>query len=308
MAETKLSASNLIMPYFVIEGRSKKEPISSMPGVYRYTVDKLIEDIKEVQALGIKAILLFGVTDKKDDKASQAYSPEGPVARAIRKIKEEIKDLVIMTDVCLCGYTTHGHCGVVRGEVIDNDRTLSLLVRISLSQAEAGSDFVAPSSMMDGQVKAIREGLDKNSFKEVGIVAYGAKFSSHFYGPFREALGSFPRFGHRKSYQMDFRNSAEALREIKQDIEEGADMVMVKPALAYLDIIRRVKENFNHPLVAYNVSGEYSLVKFYSQRLGGRDRGKLENELALEILTAIKRAGADMIITYHAREIARYLR
>jgi len=304
-AQTKLNINSLIMPYFVIAGRNKKEPIESLPGIYRLSVDNLIGDVKETKNLGIKAILLFGISRKKDAYASQAYNKDGVVQKAINAIRKNIKDVVIITDVCLCGYTTHGHCGIVKGsrKLIDNDETIKTLSKIALSHAQAGADFVAPSAMMDGQVKAIRETLDKNKFKEIGILAYSAKYASNFYGPFREALNSHPKFGDRKSYQLDFRNLDDALREIKQDIEEGADIVMVKPALAYLDIIQKVKQNFNLPVAAYNVSGEYSLVKF-----GSKKELFNEKDTILEILTAIKRAGADLIITYHAKEVAPWLK
>lgn len=305
-AQTRLSVNNFILPYFVIEGRHKKERIESLPGIYRLSIDNLIEDIKEAKALGIKAILLFGVSRKKDTYGSQAYSKSGIVQRALKAIRQNIKDIVIITDVCLCGYTTQGHCGIVKTQneiTIDNDQTLKILAKIALSYAKAGADFVAPSAMMDGQVRLIRENLDRYGFEDVGILAYSAKYASNFYGPFREALNSHPQSGDRKSYQMDYRNSDEALREIRQDIEEGADIVMVKPALSYLDIIYRAKQNFNMPIAAYNVSGEYALVKkSFTPSLGE------EKAAILEILTAIKRAGADLIITYHAKEAARWLR
>lgn len=302
VAETQLNVSNLIMPYFVLEGKNN-EPIDSMPGVFRLSIDNLIRDIKETKNLGIRAVLLFGVCRKKDDSGTQAYSKNGVIQKAIREIKKNIKDIVIITDVCLCGYTTHGHCGVVKNNTIDNDKTVKVLAKIALSHAQQGADFVAPSAMMDGQVKAIRENLDKNGFSQVGILGYSAKYASSFYGPFREALGSTPIFGDRKSYQMDYRNADEALREIRQDIDEGADMVMVKPALAYLDIIAKAKQNFTVPIVAYNVSGEYSLIKE-----GARKGVVNEKEIILEILTSIKRAGADLIISYHAKEFARWLK
>lgn len=294
VSETRLSVKDFILPYFVIEGRNKKEPIKSMPGIYHLSVDNLIKDIRESRNLGIKAILIFGIPRKKDALGTGAYQRDGIVQKAVQQIKKEIKDIVVITDVCLCGYTTHGHCGVVDKFIIDNDETLKILAKIALSHARSGADFVAPSAMMDGQVRAIREALDKNGFGDVGILAYSAKYASNFYGPFREALDSEPKFGDRKSYQMDFRNADEALREIKEDIDEGADIVMVKPALAYLDIIYRAKEKFNIPVAAYNVSGEYALVK--------------EKNLILEVLTSIKRAGADLIISYHAKEAAKWLR
>ncbi len=300
VSETELHPKNIILPYFVVEGKKVREPIKSMPGVYHLSIDNLLKDIPE--AAGIKAILLFGIPKTKDKVGSQAYKEDGIVQKAITSIKKEYKDLIVITDVCLCGYTSHGHCGIVKGKRIDNDATLEVLVKIALSHAEAGADFVAPSAMMDGQVRAIREILDKNGFKDVGILAYSTKYASNFYGPFREALDSTPQFGDRKTYQMDYRNSDEALREIKQDIDEGADIVMVKPALAYLDIIYRAKQKFNIPIAAYNVSGEYSMIK----KLAGGNKIK-ERDLALEVLTSIKRAGADLIISYFGKEIGKWL-
>jgi porphobilinogen synthase len=301
------------MPYFVIAGKKKREAIASMPGIYRLSVDNLIKDIKELKGLGVGNILLFGICDKKDEKGAEAYSGAGIVQKAVRAIKKEIKDTAIMTDVCLCGFTTHGHCGIVKTQpagigkarncIIDNDETLKVLAKIAISHAQAGADLVAPSAMMDGQVGAIRGALDKKGFANVGILAYSAKYASNFYGPFREALHSRPKFGDRKTYQMDYRNSDEALREIQQDIDEGADIVMVKPALAYLDIVRRAKDTFNLPIAAYNVSGEYSLIK-----AGAKEGFVSERDIVLEVLTSIKRAGADLIITYHAKEAAKCLK
>lgn len=305
-SQTRLKVSGLIMPYFVIAGKNKREPIKSMPGIYRLSLDNLIRDIKEIKGLGIKAVLIFGIAQKKDAKATEAYSENGVVQKAIKEIKKNIKDMVVITDVCLCGYTSHGHCGIVKGQgefIVDNDETLKILAKIALSHAKAGADFVAPSAMMDGQVKAIRDTLDNSGFLNTGILAYCAKYASNFYWPFREALDSRPQFGDRKTYQMDYRNSDEALKEIEQDIEEGADIVMVKPALSYLDIIYRAKEKFNVPLAAYNVSGEYALVK-----LAAKEGLVSEKDIILEILTGIKRAGAGLIITYHAKEVARWLR
>lgn len=322
LSQTRLSSKDIILPYFVVEGKNTKEPIKSMPGVYHLSVDNLLKDLSDNRR--VKSVLLFGVTDKKDNLASQAYKKDGPIQKAIKALKKEFKDLIIITDICLCGYTAHGHCGIIRPQstvnspqkkkknrglrttgygLIDNDATLKVLVKIALSHADAGVDFVAPSAMMDGQVRAIREALEGKGFKEVGIMAYSAKYASHFYGPFREALDSVPQFGDRKSYQMDFRNSDEALREIKQDIDEGADIVMVKPALAYLDIIYRVKQKFNIPIAAYSVSGEYSMIKKASE--GNKEK---EKELCLEVLTAMKRAGADLIITYWAKDIIKWLK
>ncbi len=301
-AETRLSVKDFILPLFIIEGKDKKEPIKSMPGIYRFSIDNLVRQVKEAKSLGIEAVLLFGIAASKDNLASAAYAKNGLIQKAIKAIKKELKGITVITDVCLCAYTKHGHCGIVKAKVIDNDSTLRVLAKIALSHAEAGADFVAPSAMMDGQVKAIREALDKNGFRRVKILAYSAKYASNLYGPFREALDSKPQFGDRKTYQMDYRNSDEALREIEADIKEGADIVMVKPALAYLDIIRRAKDKFNIPLAAYNVSGEYALVK-----LAAKNGIAQERALIFEVLTAIKRAGADLIITYHAKEAAKWL-
>lgn len=316
-AETNLRAKDLILPYFVVEGRNKKERIPSMPGICRFSSDRLIRDVAEAAALGVKAVLLFGIPVKKSRDLSQSYSEGGAAQRAIRAIRRELPDNVIMTDVCLCAYTEHGHCGVVKNrpqtvdhrpktkkeKFIDNDETVKVLTKIAISHAEAGADFVGPSAMMDGQVLSIREGLDRRGFTDAGILAYSAKFASNFYGPFRDVMESAPRFGDRKSYQIDFRNSDEALREIGEDIKEGADIVMVKPALAYLDIISRAKDRFNIPIAAYNVSGEYSMI----QKMAGGDKAA-EKQLVIETLTSIKRAGADFIITYFAKEAAGWLR
>lgn len=307
-SQTRLKVSDLIMPYFVIAGKNKREPVKTMPGVYRLSLDNLIRDIKEIKSLGIKAILLFGIAQKKDASGAEAYSRNGILQKAIKTIRKEIKDISIISDVCLCGYTSHGHCGIIRKInpnefIVDNDATTKILAKIALTHAEASADFVAPSAMMDGQVKTIREALDNNGFRNTGILAYSAKYASNFYWPFREALDSPPQFGDRKTYQMDYRNSDEALREIEHDINEGADIVMVKPALSYLDIIYRAKQKFNVPLAAYNVSGEYALVKSAAKE--GLVNGK---DMILEILTGIKRAGADLIITYHAKEVARWLK
>jgi porphobilinogen synthase len=312
VSQTRLSPDDLILPYFVVEGKRAKRPIESMPGVYRLSIDALLKDIS--QAPGIKSVLLFGVTSEKDRLGSLAYKKDGVIQKAIGALKKEFKDLIVITDVCLCGYTQHGHCGIVKSQkrrttakaqnyLIDNDETLKILAKIALSHAYSGADFVAPSAMMDAQVGTIRESLNKRGFKDVGIIAYSAKYASGFYGPFREALDSSPQFGDRKTYQMDYRNSNEALREIAQDISEGADIVMVKPALAYLDIIQRTKQNFHTPIAAYNVSGEYSMVKAYA-----RGNKEIERKLVLEIITAIKRAGADLIITYWAKELVRWLK
>lgn len=300
--ETKISIDDLIYPIFVVEGEGIKEEITSLEGNYRYSVDTLDEIIKEVQDLNIRGVLIFGVPDYKDECATSAFDENGVVQRAVRKIKE-ISNLYVITDVCMCQYTSHGHCGIVEGNDIDNDKTLEYLTKIALSHAKAGADMVAPSDMMDGRVKMIRRMLDENGYKNVAIMSYSAKYASSFYGPFREAADSKPQFGDRKSYQMDYGNVKEALREIEYDIEEGADIIMVKPALSYLDVIRQARDNFNHPIAAYNVSGEYAMVKA-AERMGYIDGEKI----MMEILTSIKRAGADIIITYHALEAARKIR
>lgn len=301
VGETKLRVSDIILPYFAVEGKGIKRPIKSMPGIYHLSVDEVIKDISKRE--GIKSILLFGIPCKKDVKEAAAYAKNGIVQKAVREIKKKYKDLIIITDVCLCAYTSNGHCGVIKNNRIDNEGSLEILAKIALSHAESGADMIAPSAMMDGQVGIIREGLDKNGFKDTGILGYSAKYASNFYGPFREALDSAPQFGDRKSYQMDYRNAYEALREIECDIKEGADIVMVKPALSYLDIIYRAKEKFNVPIAAYNVSGEYSAIKSMS----AGDPNK-EKELALEVLTSIKRAGADLIISYFGKDVSKWLR
>ncbi|ADD01678.1 Porphobilinogen synthase [Thermoanaerobacter italicus Ab9] len=300
--ETSLDVGDLIYPLFVVPEDNIKEEIDSMPGVYHFSINLLVEEVKEVRDLGIPAILLFGVPSYKDELGSEAYSEEGIVQKAVREIKEKVPEIVVITDVCMCGYTTHGHCGIVENGQVLNDKTVDYIAKIALSHVEAGADIVAPSDMMDGRVAAIRKLLDSKGFVNTPIMAYSAKYASSFYGPFREAANSFPQFGDRKSYQMDYGNSNEALREIALDIEEGADIVMVKPALSYLDIIRRVKDNFNIPIAAYNVSGEYSMVKA-AAKMGWID----EKSVVLEILTSIKRAGADMIITYFAKDVAKWL-
>lgn len=301
----KVRVKDLIQPYFVIEGRNKKKPIRTFPGVNRLSVDNLIKDICQLKNLGVKAVLIFGVSRRKDPDGSDAYSESGVVQKAIKAIKQEIKNITVITDVCLCGYTTHGHCGILKAQnkvVFDNEKTRKILAKIALSHAQAGADLVAPSAMMTGQVEAIRQALDQNGFKNIGILAYSAKFASNFYGPFREALDSSPRFGDRRGYQLDYREADAALREIEQDIKEGASIVMVKPALSYLDIIYKAKQKFNVPLAAYNVSGEYSLTEI------GAKKGIVDKrQVILEILTSIKRAGADLIITYWAKEVAGWL-
>jgi porphobilinogen synthase len=299
--ETNVEVGDLIYPLFVEEGTGIKREISSMPGICRLSPDRLPAEVEDIARLRIPAVILFGIPQEKDEVASMAYHPDGVVQRAIRTIRRSVPELLLLTDVCLCEYTSHGHCGVVSNGGVDNDRTLALLAKTALSHAEAGADIVAPSDMMDGRVKAIREELDGKGFQHIPILSYAAKYASAFYGPFREAAESAPQFGDRRSYQMDPPNVREALREVEADIHEGADMVMVKPALAYLDVIRRVRDTFNHPLVAYNVSGEYSMVKAAAQQ-GWLD----EKRTTMEILTAIKRAGADLIITYHAKDFARW--
>ena len=300
--ETRLEIANLIYPLFVTQGKGVRQAIEAMPGILRFSVDKLPDEVEEVTSLGIPAVLLFGLPEAKDEVGSGAYDPKGVVQQAVRAIKENRPELVVIADVCLCEYTSHGHCGVVIDGEVDNDKTLELLARTALSLAEAGADIVTPSAMMDGMVAAIRAKLDENGYERIPIMSYAAKYASAFYGPFREAAECAPQFSDRRSYQIDPPNVREALREVEQDIQEGADIIMVKPALAYLDVISKVRAAFNHPLAAYNVSGEYSMVKAAAQN-GWID----EKEVVLEILTAIKRAGADMIITYHAKEVARWL-
>ncbi len=298
--ETTLSPDDLIYPLFVRHGKGLKEPIPSMPGCYRFSPDMLVEEAREISSLGIPAVILFGIPEVKDERASEAYAPDGIVQQAVRALKEAVPELVVITDVCLCEYTSHGHCGLVQNGVILNDPTLELLAKTALSHVAAGADMVAPSDMMDGRVKAIREALDREGYSHIPIMAYSAKYASAFYGPFREAAESAPQFGDRSTYQMDPPNADEALREVELDIEEGADIVMVKPALAYLDIIRHVKETFFVPLAAYNVSGEYAMVK------AAAERGWLDGErVMMEMLLSIKRAGADLILTYFAKEAAR---
>ncbi len=300
--ETQVEVSDLIYPMFVVEGKGIKEEITSMPGIFRYSPDQLPGEMEEIAGLKIPAVLLFGIPENKDDTGSSAYHPEGVIQQAIRVIKKSVPELIVITDVCLCEYTSHGHCGIVSNGEVDNDLTLPLLAKMSLSHVEAGADIVAPSDMMDGRVKKIREALDEKGFQHIPILSYAAKYASAFYGPFREAAESEPQFGDRRAYQMDPPNVREALREVEQDIAEGADIIMIKPALAYLDVIRQVRDTFNYPLAAYNVSGEYAMVKAAAQR-GWLD----ERRVVLETLTAIKRAGADIILTYHAKELAQWL-
>ena len=300
--ETHLTIEDLIQPLFVVHGRGVRQEISSMPGCFHLSVDELAKEAKEVAATGIPGIILFGLPAAKDAAGSEAYAEDGIIQQAVRAVKDTVSDLLVMTDVCLCEYTSHGHCGVVERGQVKNDPTLELLARTALSHAEAGADLVAPSDMMDGRVAAIREALDEEGFVEIPIMAYSAKYASAFYGPFREAAESAPQFGDRRSYQMDPANGDEALREVGLDLEEGADIVMVKPALPYLDIVWRVKQEFGGPVAAYNVSGEYAMLKA-AGRLGWID----EERVLMESLTSIKRAGADLILTYSAKEAARLL-
>jgi len=297
--EVSVSVDDLICPLFVTHGLDVKLQIPSMPGVFHYSVDALVKEAREISDLGIPAVLLFGLPASKDDVGSEAYAPEGIVQRAVRALKKAIPDLVVITDVCLCEYTSHGHCGVIRDGDVANDDTLELISRTALSHAQAGADIVAPSDMMDGRVLAIRDTLDEHGYTETPIMAYSAKFASAFYGPFRDAAGCAPQFGDRSTYQMDPPNRREAMKEIAFDIDEGADIVMVKPALSYLDIIADARAAFDLPIAAYNVSGEYSMVKAAAEQ-GFID----ERRVVSEIILSIKRAGADMIITYHARDFA----
>ena len=300
--ETHLRPDDMILPLFVCPGKGVRRPISSMPGNFQLSIDELIREVKEARSLEILGVILFGLPEKKDEVGSEGYSENGIIQRALKSLKDAVDGITLITDVCLCEYTSHGHCGVVRDGGVVNDETLELLARQALSHVKAGADMVAPSDMMDGRVGAIRKILDENRFQDIPILAYAAKYASSFYGPFREAAESKPQFGDRKSYQMDPANAEEALREVRLDIEEGADMVMVKPALPYLDVIYRVKQTFNIPVAAYNVSGEFAMVKAASQ-LGWIDG----EQVMMESLIAIKRAGADLILTYFAKEAARKL-
>jgi len=300
--ETHLSVDDLIMPLFIVPGSGVENPIRSMPGISQLSVDRAVEECKSIRDLGVPGVILFGIPDEKDAVGSDAYSDDGIIQRALRALKEEVPGLTLITDVCFCEYTDHGHCGIIKGNDVDNDATLQILVKESLSHVRAGADMVAPSDMMDGRVGAIRHGLDQEGYPHIPIMAYSAKFASGFYGPFREAAESTPQFGDRRSYQMDPPNGDEAVREVALDIEEGADIVMVKPALPYLDIIRRVKERFDCPVAAYQVSGEYAMLKAAALN------GWLDGErVMLESLTSIKRAGTDLILTYFAQEAARVL-
>ena len=300
--ETTLSPKNFIYPVFIAPGKNRAVPVSSMPGVAQLSVDRAVRECAEASALGIPAVILFGIPEHKDASGSEAYADGGMVQQAVRAIKEKLPEMIVITDVCLCEYTDHGHCGVIRDGDVDNDSTLELLAQEALSHARAGADIVAPSDMMDGRVGVIRKLLDENGFTHTAIMAYAAKYASGFYGPFREAADSTPQFGDRRSYQMDPANTDEALREVAMDIREGADIVMVKPAMAYLDIVYRVKEKFGYPVAAYNVSGEYSMIKAAAAN-GWID----EERIMLELLYAIRRAGADMILTYFAKDAARAL-
>ena len=300
--ETVLTVNDLVYPLFVIHGHGIRREIGSMPGQYQLSVDRLAPEVEEIVSLGIPAVILFGIPEHKDERASEAFRDDGVVQQAVREIKNLAPDLLVITDVCLCEYTSHGHCGIVKDGEVVNDPTLELLAREAVSHARAGADMVAPSDMMDGRVAAIRDALDEEGFQHIPILSYAAKYASAFYGPFREAAQSTPQFGDRKSYQMDPANAREALREVGLDIDEGADMVMVKPALAYLDVIAQVRKEFDVPVAAYNVSGEYAMVKAAS-RMGWLD----EEQVVWEMLTAIKRAGADFILTYFAKDVARRL-
>jgi len=300
--ETVLTKNDLIYPLFVVPGKKIKNPVKSMPGVFQLSIDELVIECKEVRDLGIPAVILFGIPDHKDEVGSGAYDANGIIQQAIRAIKAEVKDLLIITDVCMCEYTSHGHCGVLNGEDILNDETVSLLAKEAVTHAEAGADMIAPSDMMDGRVAAIRKALDYKGFNKIPIMSYAAKYSSGFYGPFRDAAESTPAFGDRKSHQMDIGNVNEALREVAEDIEEGADIVMVKPAGPYLDVIRAVKEKFAMPTAAYQVSGEYAMIK-----AAGANGWIDEERVMVEAAFAIKRAGADMFLTYFAKDLARWI-
>ena len=301
--ETRISPAEFVYPMFVTHGEGVRTAIEPMPGCYHLSLDQLTEEVSEVAALGIPAVLLFGLPAEKDPLGTEGYDPEGIIQEAIRAIKRETPGMMVITDVCMCEYTDHGHCGVIENGRVDNDQTLALLARTALSHAQAGADMVAPSAMMDGQVWAIRQSLNDHGYTDLPIMGYAAKYASAFYGPFRVAADSTPQFGDRRSYQMDPANARMAMREIESDIAEGADIVMVKPALSYLDVIHRARERFDHPLAAYNVSGEFSMVKAAS-RQGWID----EKPVTLELLTSIKRAGADIILSYHAKEVARWLK
>ena len=297
--ETTLSLDQFIMPYFLMEGSQVKDEIQSMPGQFRFSIDRFLFELEELEELNIEHILLFGVTDRKDDLGTGAYDPNGVIQKALPEIKKRFPKMTVITDVCLCEYMSHGHCGIVENEKVLNDPSLSLLAKIAKSHAQAGADMVAPSDMMDGRVRVIRQTLNEHGFSDLPILSYAAKYASAFYGPFRDAAGSFPQFGDRRSYQMDSANQEEALREIKLDLEEGADLIMIKPALSYLDVIHAAKASFHIPIAAYNVSGEYSMVKAASA-MGYLD----ERKAVTEILTSINRAGANVILSYHTKDVA----
>ncbi len=297
--ETQLSVDNLILPLFSVEGKGVKSPIESMPGHYQLSVENIVKEGKVARDLGIPAVMIFGIPKKRDSLATSAYAKNGIVQKTVKALKNKVKDLIVITDVCLCEYTDHGHCGVVQDGIIENDATLDLLARAAVSHAQAGADMVAPSDMMDGRVAAVREALDENGFEITPIMSYAAKYCSAFYYPFRQAAESAPKFGDRRTYQMDPANSLEAIREVTMDVEEGADIIMVKPALAYLDVIFRIRQEIDLPIAAYNVSGEFAMIKA-ADKLGWLDG----NQVMMESLTAIKRAGADMILTYFAKEAA----
>jgi porphobilinogen synthase len=301
--ETRLTTAGFIYPMFVCPGNKVKQEVSSMPGVFQQSADQIVEECREVESLGIPGVILFGLPEKKDPRGASSTAPDGVVQRAIEAIRKAKLNLLVITDVCLCEYTDHGHCGVIENGEVANDATLDILAKQAVSHARAGADIIAPSDMMDGRVGAIREALDEHHFENISILAYAAKYSSGFYGPFREAAQSTPQFGDRRGYQMDPANAREALREVELDLEEGADMIIVKPALSYLDIIRRVRDEFDVPVAAYNVSGEYAMVKAAAQK-GWLD----EQRVVMEILTSIQRAGAEIILTYHAKDAARWLR
>ncbi len=301
--ETRLSPSNFIYPMFVTHGQRIRQPIEPMPGCHHLSLDLLAEEVGEVASLGVPGVLLFGLPAEKDPMGLGGYDPEGIIQEAVRVIKREVPEMLVVTDVCMCEYTDHGHCGVIDNGWVDNDQTLELLGRTAVTHAQAGADLIAPSAMMDGQVWAIRQALNDNGYTDTPIMGYAAKYASAFYGPFRVAAGSTPQFGDRRSYQMDPANARMAMREISSDIAEGADIIMVKPALSYLDVIRQARDQFDHPLAAYNVSGEFAMIK-----AAGRQGWIDEKAATLELLTSIRRAGAEIILTYHAKEAARWLR
>ncbi len=300
--ETRLTKEDLIQPFFVLEGKNKKETIESMPGIYRFSMDQLLKELEQYQKLGGKAGIFFGIPSTKDSLGSGAYNESGIIPKAIKAIKKEFPQFLVITDVCLCGYTNHGHCGVVHNKTVDNDKTIPLLGKMALVHAQAGADIVAPSDMMDYRVKQIREDLDHGGYKNIPIMSYAVKYASSFYGPFRDAVNSSPQFGDRKTYQMDYANSREALKEAQQDVSEGADFIMVKPALAYLDIIALLRRELTQPIVAYSVSGEYSMIKAAAVK-----KWINEQDNVIESLTAIKRAGADIIISYYAKEVLKWI-